>query len=44
MKNEDEFRALMAMSTYHAIKDGVGYPGVMFVHGVNDSRVDSGRR
>ena len=40
VKNAEEFGALMAMSTYHAIKDGVAYPGVMFVHGVNDSRVD----
>ena len=40
VKNEDEFRALLAMSTYHAIKDGTPYPGIMLVHGVNDTRVD----
>ena len=28
------------MSTYHQIKDGVAYPAVMLVHGVNDPRVD----
>jgi prolyl oligopeptidase len=40
VKKEDEFRALLAMSTYHAIRDGTSYPGIMFVHGVNDIRVD----
>ena len=28
------------MSTYHQIKDGTAYPAVMFVHGMNDPRVD----
>ncbi|MCY7314438.1 MAG: prolyl oligopeptidase family serine peptidase [Rubrivivax sp.] len=37
---EPGFRALLAMSTYHQIKDGVNYPAVMFVHGVNDPRVE----
>jgi prolyl oligopeptidase len=36
----EEFRALLEMSTYHQIKDGVPYPAVMFVHGMNDPRVD----
>ena len=40
MKNEAEARALLAMSTYHAIRDGTAYPGIMLVHGVNDIRVD----
>ena len=40
VKNEDEFRALLAMSSYHHIKEGVKYPAVMLVHGVNDTRVD----
>ena len=35
----DEFRALLEMSTYHAIRDGVRYPAVMLVHGINDPRV-----
>jgi prolyl oligopeptidase len=40
MKDEADARALMAMSTYHAIRDATSYPGVMFDHGVNDIRVD----
>lgn len=40
VKNEAEFRALLAMSSYHQVKDGVKYPAVMLVHGVNDIRVD----
>jgi len=37
--NPGEFRALLDMSTYHAIRDGVAYPGVMLLHGINDPRV-----
>jgi prolyl oligopeptidase len=37
--NEAEFRALLEMSTYQSIRDGVRYPAVMLVHGVNDPRV-----
>lgn len=40
VKKEDEFKALLAMSSYHHLKNGVSYPGVMLVHGVNDTRVD----
>ncbi len=40
VKQEDEFRALLAMSSYHQIEAGVKYPAVMLVHGVNDIRVD----
>jgi prolyl oligopeptidase len=40
VKDPAEFKALMAMSTYHAVKDGQAYPGVMLVHGMNDPRVD----
>ncbi len=40
VKQEGEFRALLAMSSYHQLKDGVKYPAVMLVHGVNDIRVD----
>jgi len=40
MKIEAEARALLAMSTYHAIRDATAYPGIMLVHGVNDIRVD----
>ena len=35
-----ELRALLAMSTYHAIKDNTAYPGVLLIHGINDPRVD----
>jgi len=37
---EPGFRALLAMSTYHQIRDGTKYPAVMFMHGVNDPRVE----
>ncbi len=37
---EDEFRALLAMSSYHQVKDGTRYPAVLLTHGVNDPRVD----
>jgi len=40
VKNEEEFRALLAMSSYHHVKEGQKYPAVMLVHGVNDTRVD----
>jgi prolyl oligopeptidase len=34
------FKALLAMSTYHQIRDGVKYPAVLLTHGVNDPRVE----
>jgi prolyl oligopeptidase len=37
---EAGFRALLAMSPYHHMKDGVKYPAVLFLHGMNDPRVD----
>ena len=37
---EDEFRALLAMSSYHHVKDGTAYPAVLLIHGINDPRVD----
>jgi prolyl oligopeptidase len=40
VKDAAEFKALQEMSTYHAIKDGTAYPGVLLVHGMNDPRVD----
>ena len=40
VKKEDEFRALVAMSAYHHVKDGIKYPAVLFLHGFNDPRVD----
>jgi prolyl oligopeptidase len=43
VKNEDEFRGLLAMSSYHHVKEGVGYPAVLLQHGVNDMRVNVGQ-
>jgi prolyl oligopeptidase len=40
VKDPSEFKALLEMSTYHQIKDGTAYPGVLLVHGMNDPRVD----
>ena len=39
-RNPAEFPALLEMSTYHQIKDGTAYPAIMFIHGLNDPRVD----
>lgn len=35
-----EFPALLEMSTYHQIRPGTAYPAVLFIHGLNDPRVD----
>ncbi len=40
-ETEGGFRALLAMSPYHHIKDGTKYPAVMVVTGINDPRVDA---
>ncbi len=40
VKKEDEFKALLEMSSYDHVKPGTKYPAVMFMHGVNDIRVD----
>ena len=40
VKDPAEFKALLAMSTYHQIREGVDYPAVLLVHGLNDPRVD----
>lgn len=37
---EEGFRALLAMSTYHQIRDGVKYPAVLLSHGIHDPRVE----
>ena len=39
-KNAAEFPSLLDMSTYHQIKHGTAYPAIMFIHGLNDPRVD----
>ena len=40
VKIKEEFSALLEMSTYHQIHDGVDYPAVLLIHGMNDPRVD----
>jgi prolyl oligopeptidase len=37
---KEGFDALLAMSAYHQVKDGVKYPAVLLTHGVNDPRVE----
>ena len=39
-KIEEEFKGLLAMSSYHHVKDGIEYPAVLLTHGMNDPRVD----
>ena len=34
------FRTLFGMSAYRHVKDGVRYPAMLFIHGVNDTRVE----
>lgn len=43
IEREDEFRGLLAMSSYHHVQDGTKYPAVLFIHGVNDTRVNVGQ-
>ncbi|MBC8377281.1 MAG: S9 family peptidase [FCB group bacterium] len=40
VKIEEEFNALLAMSSYHQVKNGISYPAVLLTHGMNDPRVD----
>jgi prolyl oligopeptidase len=37
---EEEFQALLEMSSYHHVVDGEKYPAVLLTHGINDPRVD----
>ena len=39
VKDLEGFKALSAIDTYQAVKNGVAYPAVMLVTGVNDPRV-----
>jgi prolyl oligopeptidase len=39
-KNKHEFPHLLAMSSYHHVRDGVKYPAVLLTHGINDPRVE----
>jgi prolyl oligopeptidase len=40
VKDPDQFRALLAYSPYHNVKDGTPYPPVLLPTGANDPRVD----
>ena len=40
-ETEAGFRALLAMSPYHHIRDGVKYPAVLVTSGINDPRVEA---
>jgi prolyl oligopeptidase len=40
VKDPDQFRALLAYSPYHNVKDGTDYPPVLLPAGANDPRVD----
>jgi prolyl oligopeptidase len=40
-ETEGGFRALLAMSPYHHIRDGMKYPAVLVTTGINDPRVDA---
>lgn len=40
VRTEEGFKALLAMSAYHQVRDGTAYPAVLLPHGVNDPRVD----
>ncbi len=40
VKTREGFDALLAMSAYHHVVDGVKYPAVLLTHGINDPRVE----
>jgi prolyl oligopeptidase len=40
VKTERGFKALLAMSAYHHVQDGVRYPALLFEVGLNDARVE----
>jgi prolyl oligopeptidase len=40
VKDEKLFRALLAYSPYHNVKDAAAYPAVLFMTGANDPRVE----
>jgi prolyl oligopeptidase len=40
VKKEEEFKGLLAMDAYHAVRDGVRYPAVLLLAGANDLRVE----
>ncbi|MBS2020338.1 MAG: S9 family peptidase [Deltaproteobacteria bacterium] len=40
VKNEEQFRAMLAYSPLHNVKDGTAYPAILMTTGANDPRVD----
>jgi len=40
VKNRDHFQALYAYSPYHHVEDGIAYPDILFLTGLNDGRVN----
>jgi prolyl oligopeptidase len=40
VKDPDQFKALYAYSPYHHVRDGAAYPGILFLTGENDHRVN----
>ncbi len=40
VNNPEQFKALLAYSPYHNVKDGVAYPSILFMTGANDPRVN----
>jgi prolyl oligopeptidase len=38
--NEEGFKGLLEMSSYHHVQEGVTYPATLHTHGYNDSRVN----
>jgi prolyl oligopeptidase len=38
---EDGFKGLYAMSSYHWVRQGIAYPAVLVITGINDPRVDA---
>jgi prolyl oligopeptidase len=41
VKEEEGFKGLYAMSSFHHVKDGTKYPAVLLTTGINDPRVDA---
>jgi prolyl oligopeptidase len=40
VKDPAQFKALLAYSPYHNVKDGTAYPAILLTTGENDGRVD----
>lgn len=40
IKDPEQFRAMLAYSPYHHVRDGVAYPAILLMTGVNDGRVN----